>query len=136
MNGNALMKSMLLCVCFLIAACDQILPSPRQKVVSEAIEQLCRQNNISVLESFATESSKPVIKLVASLAQLGDATGLVRVADNIAVACKDGQVKIVDEVRVSDVRYVVRIRTGKNNETEDLAVVLEGGLWKIAFIGN
>ncbi|MCE2860732.1 MAG: hypothetical protein LW731_12985 [Oxalobacteraceae bacterium] len=127
---------MLCLVCISSAACDQFDMSPRKKVVKEAIRSVCSQKNIEAIEPYVTESSKSLIQLAATFSKLGEATGLVQITDSIAIACADTQVKVLDEVKVSDVRYIVRARLGEENAVENFTLVLEQGNWKIALIGN
>lgn len=119
-----------------IAGCDQLDPSPRKKVVKDAIKSVCNQSNIEAIDPYVTEASRPLVQLAATFSKLGDASGLVQVTDSIAIACADTQVKILDEVRVSDSRYIVRVKTGEQNAVENFTIVLENGSWKIALIGN
>lgn len=116
--------------------CDQLDTSPRKKVVKDAIRGVCSQKNIEAIDPYVTEASRPIVQLAATFSKLGDATGLVRVTDSIAIACADTQVKIVDEVKVSDSRYIVRAKMGEENSVENFTIVLENGNWKIALIGN
>ena len=118
------------------AGCDQLDTSPRKKVVKDAIKSVCNQSSIEAIDPYVTEASKPLVQLAATFSKLGDASGLVRVTDSIAIACADIQVKILDEVKVSDSRYIVRLKTGKENSVENFIIVLENGSWKIALIGN
>ncbi len=127
---------MLFLVCITSIGCDQLDVSPHKKVVKDAIRSVCNQKNIEAIESYVTESSKPLIKLAATFSKLGEAAGLVQVTDSIAIACADTEVKLLDEVKVSDTRYIVRARMGADNSVENFAVVLEQGNWKIALIGN
>lgn len=119
-------------ICF--AGCDQLDVSPRKKVVKDAIQSVCSQKSIGAIDPYVTEASRPIVQLAATFSQLGDATGLVRVTDSIAIACADTKVKVLDEVKVSDSRYIVRVKTGEENSVENFAVVQENGSWKIALI--
>lgn len=119
-----------------LAGCDQLDTSPRKKVVKDAIKAVCNQNSIEAIDPYVTEASRPLVQLAATFSKLGDATGLVRVTDSIAIACADSQIKILDEVKVSDSRYIVRAKTGQDNSVENFTIVLENGNWKIALIGN
>ena len=129
-----------LIVLFLVFAgavgCDQLDTSPRKKVLKDAIQAVCNQKSIEAIEPYVTETSRPIVQLAATFSKLGDATGLVQVTDSIAIACADSQVKILDEVKVSDSRYIVRAKTGQDNSVENFTIVLENGNWKIALIGN
>jgi hypothetical protein len=127
---------MLFLACISLVGCDQLDPSPRKKVVKDAIRSVCNQKNIEAIEPYVTESSKPLVQLAATFSKLGEAAGLVQVTDSIAIACADTEVKVLDEVKVSDARYIVRARMGADNSVENFTVVLEQGNWRIALIGN
>jgi hypothetical protein len=128
--------AMLFFVVAALAGCDQLDTSPRKKVVKDAIKSVCNQSNIEAIDPYVTEASRPLVQLAATFSKLGDASGLVQVTDSIAIACADTQVKILDEVKVSDSRYIVRVKTGEQNAVENFTIVLENGSWKIALIGN
>ena len=127
---------MLSFVCVSLAGCDQLDTSPRKKVVRDAISSVCNQKNIEAIEPYVTEASRPLVQLAATFSKLGDATGLVQITDSIAIACADSQIKIVDEVKVSESRYIVRAKTGEGSSVENFTIVLENGNWKIALLGN
>ncbi len=119
-----------------LTGCDQLDTSPRKKVVKDAIKSVCNQKSIEAIEPYVTEASRPVVQLAATFSKLGDATGLVQVTDSVAIACADSQVKVLDEVKVSDSRYIVRATTGQDNSVENFTIVLENGNWKIALLGK
>ena len=119
-----------------LSGCDQFDTSPRKKVVKDAIKSVCNQSNIEAIDPYVTEASRPIVQLAATFSKLGDASGLVRVTDSIAIACADTQVKILDEVKVSDSRYIVRVKTGEQNAVENFTIVLENASWKIALLGS
>lgn len=119
-----------------LTGCDLLDTSPRKKVLKEAIKSVCNQKNIEAIEPHVTEASRPLVQLAATFSKLGDATGLVQVTDSIAIACADSQVKIMDEVKVTDSRYIVRAKMDENSSVENFTLVLENGNWKIALIGN
>jgi hypothetical protein len=127
----------LLLACVLVlSACDSVTLSPRQKVVKEAQRAMCDSRSLKGMLPYVSEKSRPMLELASSMAELGTLLSGQSLADRIAIECTGSGPDFVDEVRVTDVRYIVRTRTPGQKDLTETIVVLEGGVWKIALQGK
>jgi hypothetical protein len=111
--------------------------SPRQQVVKDANKALCEARSLKGMLPYVTERSRAMLELASSMAELGSLFQGQNLADRIAVECATGSgPQFVDEVKVSETRYVVRTRPSSKGEVTETIVVLEGGRWKIALTGK
>ena len=114
------------------AGCGEILLSPRQQVVRDAHRAICEARNVKAMAPYVTERSRPMLELATSLAELGQAFSGGALADRIAVECQSARTEFLDEVQVSETRFIVRTRISGKAEITDTVVVQEGGQWRIA----
>ena len=121
---------------FLLAACGQYALTPRQAVVRDAMKAVCDQRSFSAMGPYLTETSKPMIELITSMAELGKIMG-ENPADKIAIECQSGGgAEFFDEIRVTDSRYIVRLRNKGSHEITEYIVIQESGSWKIELTGK
>ena len=114
-----------------MTGCDALMLSPRQKVVRDATRAVCEARDIQAMSPFLTEKSRPMLELATSFIGLGKVLGM-NPADAIAKDCKDSEEsEMLDEVKVSDTRYIVRSRAKSRGETQETIVVQENGQWRI-----
>ena len=117
--------------------CDSVTLSPRQQVVKDANKALCEARSLKGMLPYVTERSRAMLDLASSMAELGSMFQGQSLADRIAVECATASgPQFVDEVKVSETRYVVRTRASSKGEVTETIVVLEGGRWKIALTGK
>lgn len=124
-----------LIACFL-TGCSELLLSPRQQVVRDAQKAVCDKRDIMAMAPFVSEKSVPALKLMGSMAELGKAIGANPV-DRLAVECQTSSgLEFLEEVRVTDTRYIVRTKSRANGEVTEHVVVQESGQWKIQLAGK
>jgi hypothetical protein len=119
-----------------IVACDAVNLSPRQKVVKEATQAMCKARSLKGMLSFVTERSRPVVELASSVGELGSLLKGQNLADRIAIECAEGGPAFIDEIKVSETRYIVRTKAAGKGEIAETVVVREGDAWKIAMDGK
>jgi hypothetical protein len=118
-----------------LLGCDGVLLSERQKVVKASHEAVCKENDFKAMRPYVSKSSVPILELSSSLTSLTQVfMGSVQ-SDRIAVECHAGDSRFVDEIKVSDERYIVRTKKPGSENLVETVVVLEDGVWKIALFG-
>jgi hypothetical protein len=120
----------------LLSACSELMQSPRQKVVRDAHAAVCEKRDIMAMGPFLTEKSQPALKLMGSMAELGKLFG-ANASDRLAIECQTGAgFEFLEEVKVTETRYVVRTRSRGSAEVTEYIVVQEAGQWKIMLGGK
>jgi hypothetical protein len=88
------------------------------------------------MRPYVSKNSISLLDLSSSLADLSQIFIGSALADRIAIECHSGGQQFVDEVKVSDVRYIVRTKNPGSEILVETIVVLEDGAWKIALFGR
>ena len=120
----------------LLAGCTQWITSERYKVVREAHEALCKENDFAAMKPFLSKNSLPLLNLTSAISNFGDIFIEGVVSDRIAVECHGSQLRFVDEIKVNDKRYIVRTRSASSQDAVETVVLFEDGKWKIALLGR
>ena len=120
----------------LLLGCYGLLLTERQKVVKTSHEALCKENDFKAIRPYLSKSSLPILELTSSLTNLSQIFIGSALSDRIAVECHSGEQKFVDEIKVSDERYIVRTKNSKGDSLIETVVILEDGVWKIALLGR
>jgi hypothetical protein len=120
----------------LLVGCDGMFLSERQKVVKTSHEAVCKENDFKAMRPYLSKSSLPILELTSSLTNLSQIFIGSALSDRIAVECHSGEQKFVDEIKVSDERYIVRTKNSKADSLVETVVILEDGVWKIALLGR
>lgn len=126
----------LLALLSLLLGCYGLLLTERQKVVKTSHEALCKENDFKAIRPYLSKSSLPILELTSSLTNLSQIFIGSALSDRIAVECHSGEQKFVDEIKVSDERYIVRTKNSKGDSLIETVVILEDGVWKIALLGR
>ena len=119
-----------------LSACNGIVLSERQKVVKSSHEAVCKENDFKAMRPFVSKNSTSLLDLSTSLADLSQIFVGSALSDRIAIECHSGRQQFVDEVKVSDERYIVRTKNPGSEILIETIVILEDGAWKIALIGR
>ena len=120
----------------LLSACSELTQSPRQKVVRDAHAAVCERRDIMAMAPYLTEKSQPALKLMGSMAELGKIFG-ANASDRLAVECQTGAgFEFLEEVKVTETRYIVRTKSRGSTEVTEYIVVQEAGQWKIMLGGK
>ena len=119
-----------------ISGCNGIFLSERQKVVKSSHEAVCKENDYKAMRPYVSKNSISLLDLSSSLADLSQIFIGSALSDRIAIECHSGGQQFVDEVKVSDVRYIVRTKNPGSEILVETIVVLEDGAWKIALFGR
>lgn len=120
----------------LVVGCNGIFLSERQKVVRASHEAICKEKDIKAIRPFLSKSSLPILDLSTSISNLSQIFIGSTLSDRIAVECHTDEQKFVDEIRVSEERYIVRTRKAGSDSLDETVVILEDGVWKIALLGR
>jgi len=118
----------------LLYGCDSLLLSERQKVVQESHDAMCKARDLQAMRPFVTTSSIPLLDISKPIVAFAGLFGM-NVADRIAIECKSNKLKFVDEVQVSESRYIIRTKYSESIELNETVLVLEEGKWKISLLG-
>lgn len=120
----------------LLSACSELIQTPRQKVVRDAHAAVCEKRDVMAMAPFLTEKSQPALKLMGSMAELGAIFG-ANASDRLAIECQTGAgFEFLEEVKVTETRYVVRTKSRGSSKVSEYIVVQEGGQWKIVLGGK
>jgi hypothetical protein len=133
---RALSVLALLALLSLLLGCYGLLLTERQKVVKTSHEALCKENDFKAIGPYLSKNSLPILELTSSLTNLSQIFIGSALSDRIAVECHSGEQKFVDEIKVSDERYIVRTKNSKADSLVETVVILEDGVWKIALLGR
>jgi hypothetical protein len=140
MNSDHLLRRLFQLICFfavtMLVACNGIFLSERQKVVKNSHEAVCQAGDFKAMRPYISKSSIPVLELSSSLTNLSQIFIGNALSDRIAVDCHSGEQKFVDEIKVSDERYIVRTKNSNTNNIVETVVIREEGIWKIALMGR
>lgn len=118
---------------FVFTGCDALVLSQRQQVVQDAHDAICMTRDISSMKPFVAKKSQSLLDLSASLTGLAKIFGGVNISDRIAIECHTAKLKFIDEIKVSEDRYIIRTQSGDSQQMEEMVVVFEDGAWKISF---
>jgi len=118
----------------LLYGCDSLLLSERQKVVQESHDAMCKARDLQAMRPFVTSSSIPLLDISKPIVAFAGLFGM-NVADRIAIECKSNKLKFIDEVQVSESRYIIRTKYPESIELNETVLVLEEGKWKISLLG-
>ena len=119
-----------------LISCDRLLLSERQKVVKVSHEAVCKDNDFKAMRPYLSKSSIPLFDLSSSLANLSQLFVGSALPDQIAIECHSGELRFVDEIKVSDERYIVRTKNPGSVGLVETIVIFEDGAWKIALLGR
>jgi len=86
------------------------------------------------MRPFVTISSIPLLDISKPVVAFSGLIGM-NVADRIAIECKSNKVKFIDEVQVSESRYIIRTKYSESTELNENVLILEDGKWKISLLG-
>jgi len=104
--------------------------------VRDAQKAVCDKRDIMAMVPFVSEKSVPALKLMGSMAELGKVIG-ANPADRLAMECQTSKgLDFLEEVKVTDTRYIVRTKSKANGEVTEHVVVQESGQWKIQLAGK
>ncbi len=115
-----------------LSACGFFAPA-EERVVYDMYKSMCEQQTVEAMKPYLTVQSQKLLVFV-KLGLL--ANGTLNEADAIAEGCSKGNVVIQNKVKVNDARFLMEIMPPGSKEPTKLAVVLEGGQWKIALGGK
>jgi hypothetical protein len=119
-----------------LSGCNGIVLSERQKVVKASNEAVCKENDFKAMRPYVSKNSTSILDLSSSLADLSKIFVGSALSDRLAIECHSGGPQFVDEVKVSDVRYIVRSKNPGSETLIETIVIREDGAWKIALIGR
>ena len=119
-----------------VSGCSQWVMGDRQKVVSAAHEALCKENDFKAMRPFVSKNSLLVLDLTSAITNIGQVFFGSAMSDRIAIECHAGQQRFVDEIKVSDQRFIVRTKNTGSEEIIETVMLLEDGVWKIALLGR
>lgn len=140
MSSDHPLRRLIQLICFLavttLVACNGISLSERQKVVKNSHDAVCQASDFRAMRPYISKSSIPVFELSSSLTNLSQIFTGHALSDRIAVECHSGEQKFVDEIKVSDERYIVRTKNSNTNNIVETVVIREEGVWKIALMGR
>lgn len=119
-----------------ISGCNGLFLSDRQKVVKASHEAICKENDFKAMRPYVSKNSLPILELSTSLTSLTQIFMGNTLADRIAVECHVGDQHFVDEIKVSDERFIIRTKNSGSENLVETVVVLEDGVWKIALLGR
>ena len=117
-----------------LSGCDSLMLSERQKVVQESHDTVCKARDLQAMRPFVSKSSIPLLDISEPVVALAGLFGM-NVADRIAIECKSNKLKFIDEVQVSESRYIIRTMYSESTEPNETVLVLEDGKWKISLLG-
>ena len=129
-------RSIFLVVLILLIGCHELRLSARQKVIKESHDAVCQSLDIKAMLPFVSKSSQPLLELSSSLSNLSQIFLGNLIPDRIAVECQSSNLHFVDEIKVTDQRYIVRTRKTDSSEFTETIMVLENGVWKISLLRN
>lgn len=119
-----------------LSGCNGIILSERQKVIKASHDAVCKEKDFKAMRPFVSKSSTLILDLSTSLTDLSQIFVGSAVSDRIAIECHSGRQQFVDEVKVSDERYIVRTKNLGSEILIETVVIFEDGAWKIALIGR
>ena len=119
-----------------LSGCNGIILSERQKVVNASHEAVCKENDFKAMRPYVSKNSISLLELSTSLADLSQIFVGSALSDRIAIECHTGSQQFIDEVKVSDERYIVRTKNPGSEILVETIVIREDGSWKIALIGR
>ena len=119
-----------------LLGCNKFFLSERQKVVKASHEAVCNEKDFKGMRPYLSKSSIPLLELSSSLANLSQMFVGSALSDRIAIECHSGEMRFVDEIKVSDERYIVRTKNPGSEALVETIVILEDGAWKIALLGR
>jgi len=119
-----------------LLGCDGLLLSARQKVVKTSHEAVCKENDFKAMRPYVSKSSTPLIDLSSSLASLSQLFVGQALSDRIAIECHSDELRFIDEIKVSDERYIVRTKNSGSESLTETILIFEDGAWKIALLGR
>jgi|LauGreDrversion4_2_1035121.scaffolds.fasta_scaffold24488_4 hypothetical protein len=119
----------------LLTGCNGMLLSERQKVVRASHDAVCNEKDFKAMRPFLSKSSLPILDLSTSIANIGQIFLGGALSDRIAVECHSAGQSFVDEIKVTDERYIVRTKNSGSAEVVETVVILENGIWKISILG-
>ena len=133
---KVLKAALVLAVMQSLGGCEQWVMSDRQKVVKAAHEAICSEKDLEAIKPFVSKSSLPLLELTSAITNFGQVLIGSALSDRIAVECHSGQQRFVDEIKVSERRFIVRTKNPGSEEIIETVVLLEEGNWKIALLGR
>ncbi len=132
---NRLAWLMLTCLAVL-SGCNGILLSDRQKVVKASHEAVCKENDFKAMRPYVSKNSTTIFDLSSSLASLSQIFVGQALSDRIAIECHSGELRFIDEIKVSDERYIVRTKNPGSESLTETTLIFEDGAWKISLLGR
>ena len=120
----------------LLSGCNGMLLSERQKVVKASHDAVCNEKDFKAMRPYLSKNSLPILDLSTSIANISQIFLGSALSDRIAVECHSAGQNFVDEIKVTDERYIVRTKNSGTAEVVETVVILEGGIWKISILGR
>jgi len=120
----------------LLTGCNGMLLSERQKVVKASHDAVCNEKDFKAMRPYLSKNSLPILDLSTSIANIGQIFLGSAISDRIAVECHSEGQNFVDEIKVTDQRYIVRTKNSGIEEVVETVVILEDGIWKISILGR
>lgn len=118
-----------------LAGCNGLLLSPRAEAAKNMEQAICEARSINAAAPHITSSSRPLLELMMAGVGLAQVLGKNVMADFIAKRCHQWSFKLVEEIKVSEDRYIIRAGEAKGDPRE-YVVVRENGDWKVALFGD
>ena len=111
-------------------------PSIQAQVVLKMRDAVCESKNHNAALPFFLESDHETLRLSLQLNELGeklmvDLGDKTSAADAFAKTCHEG-IRIVDTIKVSDVRYIVKFYEKAEYKSKEIVVVFNAGEWKLS----
>ena len=119
----------------MLAACGDLTLNERQKTVKASNDAMCKARDLQAMRPFVTASSQPLLDISKPVVAIAGLFGM-NVADRIAIECQSTKLQFIDEIQVSDHRYIVRTKHSDSVNVSETILVLEDGKWKISLLGN
>ena len=119
-----------------LLGCNGLFLSEQQQVIKASYEAVCKENDFKAMRPYVSKSSLPFLELSSSLTSLTQIFIGNALSDRIAVECHSGNQRFVDEIKVSEERYIVRTKNPGSENLVETVVIREDGSWKITLMGR
>ncbi|TXI09568.1 MAG: hypothetical protein E6Q68_10025 [Polynucleobacter sp.] len=88
------------------------------------------------MRPYVSKNSTTIFDLSSSLASLSQIFVGQALSDRIAIECHSGELRFIDEIKVSDERYIVRTKNPGSESLTETTLIFEDGTWKISLLGR
>jgi hypothetical protein len=126
----------LIAIITFLSGCNGLLLSDRQKVVKASHEAVCNEKDFKAMRPYLSKNSLPILDISTSITNLSQLFLGNALSDRIAIECHSAGQQFVDEIKVSDVRYIVRTKNSSVEGIVETVVIFESGNWKISLLGR